>query len=122
MIDKCRADLCGTIGEYHTDCPLDREFLTFVDVSYDGIREKIKSSDSDNEILQWVNSHAKKNRDPWEIDAWSDYQERRAPASLSGEQQYFLDTLASLDKERGDIKSWIDLIDLDDFFSFGGVA
>ena len=23
-LDKCRADIAGTIGEYHYDCPLDK--------------------------------------------------------------------------------------------------
>lgn len=122
IIDKCRADLHGTIGEYHTDCPMDRQFLTYVDIPYDDLREAIRTHHSDNEILQWINTHTQKKKDPSEIEAWSDYQNRRAPAPLTPEHQYFLDTLASLNKERGDIQSWGDLIDLDDFCSFGGVA
>ena len=29
MLDKCRAAISGTLGEYHFDCPLDRYFLQF---------------------------------------------------------------------------------------------
>jgi len=27
LLDKCRAALYGTAGEYHYDCPLDRRFF-----------------------------------------------------------------------------------------------
>ena len=32
-LDKCRAALAGTSGEYHFDCPLDRKFFTFTGIS-----------------------------------------------------------------------------------------
>src|SRR5271155_5856061 len=28
-LDKCRAELAGTLGEYHFDCPLDNMFFGF---------------------------------------------------------------------------------------------
>ena len=31
-LDKCRAALNGTLGEYHFDCPLDRRFLDFAGI------------------------------------------------------------------------------------------
>ena len=27
VLDKCRAAIAGTLGEYHFDCPLDRFFF-----------------------------------------------------------------------------------------------
>ncbi|MGD1089888.1 MAG: DUF5069 domain-containing protein, partial [Verrucomicrobiota bacterium] len=32
MLDKCRAAISGTLGEYHFDCPLDRYFLQFAGI------------------------------------------------------------------------------------------
>ena len=32
MLDKCRAVLAGTAGEYHFDCPLDNQFLGFTGI------------------------------------------------------------------------------------------
>jgi len=28
-VDKCRASLAGTLGEYHYDCPLDNKLFSF---------------------------------------------------------------------------------------------
>lgn len=36
MIDKCRAALAGKNGEYHYNCPLDAQFLTFAGIDAEG--------------------------------------------------------------------------------------
>lgn len=35
MLDKCRAVVAGTAGEYHFDCPLDNQFLGFTGIAAD---------------------------------------------------------------------------------------
>lgn len=37
-VDKCRAVLAGTAGEYHSDCPLDRVWLDFTGIKYKPVR------------------------------------------------------------------------------------
>jgi len=32
-VDKCRASLAGTLGEYHYDCPLDNMLFSFKGIS-----------------------------------------------------------------------------------------
>jgi len=39
-----------------------------------------------------------------------------------GSREFFNGLLAKLGKERDDIVSWFDLLDLDDYVSFGGKA
>lgn len=38
MLDKCRAAISGTLGEYHFDCPLDRYFLQFAGIDAESFR------------------------------------------------------------------------------------
>ncbi len=38
-LDKCRAVLAGTNGEYHFDCPLDNFFLDFAELERRGFQE-----------------------------------------------------------------------------------
>jgi hypothetical protein len=38
-LDKCRAVLAGTNGEYHFDCPLDNFFFGFSGISADAFKE-----------------------------------------------------------------------------------
>jgi len=39
LLDKCRADIAGYIGEYHTNCPIDQEFLNYAGIDYDALRQ-----------------------------------------------------------------------------------
>ena len=39
-IDKCRAFLANTLGEYHFDCPLDKPLFNFLGTNKDEFAEK----------------------------------------------------------------------------------
>ena len=76
----------------------------------------------DGEILEWINANAKHKRAPWEIEQWSDFQQRRGPDSDAETIGYFAEAVGKFTTTREDIKSWSDLLDLDDHVSFGGKA
>lgn len=122
LLDKCRADLAGMIGEYHTNCPIDQEFLAFAGIDYVALREQLATGVSDSQALLWIEENATKRCSPWEIEQWSEYQNRRSPQPHSESADYFLSVLASHNKDRADVRSWADLLDLDDYCSFGGAA
>ena len=119
MLDKGRAQLAGKSGEYHFACPLDGRFLAFTNLTAEDILNLLKQSKSDGEVLGWVREHTKK--DDWEIAARSEHVLRRGPTDNEG-RQYFNETLEKLAPNRDDIGTWFDLLDLDDFVSFGGAA
>lgn len=120
LLDKCRASISGTIGEYHTDCPLDHQFLDFTGIDYTQLKAELAQGKTDGEILQWIETNSKKPRTAWEIELWSTYQEKRLPDSDPGTSGFFAITLAKITKNRADIHTWADLLDLDDHVSFGG--
>ncbi|MGA2605133.1 MAG: DUF5069 domain-containing protein [Verrucomicrobiia bacterium] len=120
-LDKGRATLAGKNGEYHFACPLDQRFFEFVGINAANLKKLLALGKGDGEILEWVAAHAKTKREPWEIAQWSALQEQRGPADLES-REYFNGMLAKLGKEREDILSWFDLLDLDDYVSFGGKA
>lgn len=70
-IDKCRALLSNTIGEYDFDCELDRMLFDWKGITGDNLKKYIAEGHSDNEIVEWVkkNGVAKSNA---EIMKWSD--------------------------------------------------
>jgi hypothetical protein len=122
LIDKCRASISGTIGDYHTDCPLDRQFLDFAGIDYARLRSEIALGRTDGEILQWIRGNSKTPRTASEIKIWSEYQDNRLPDSDAQTMTFFSETLGSLSRTRPDIHTWADLLDLDDHVSFGGSA
>lgn len=122
LLDKTRAHIAGTPGEYHFNCPIDRQFFDFTGVDAEAFRAAAAEGRSDGEMLEWVRGHARHVRAEWEIEAWAAHQERRQPASDSDTLAFFAGLLGELSKTRTDIRSWFDLLDLDDHVSFGGSA
>lgn len=122
MLDKCRASLAGTNGEYHYNCPLDQLFLSYVGIDAEALRTEVAKGLGDGEILAWINANAQHKRAPWEIEQWTAYIDRRQPDSNSPSAAFFQELLKSLGPQRGDIHTWADLLDLDDYCSFGGKA
>ena len=119
MLDKGRAQLADKSGEYHYACPLDARFLAFTELTAEDILNLLKVGKTDGEVLAWIREHTK--REDWEIAAWSLYQTSRGPTDNEG-RQHFNETLEKIAPERDDLATWFDLLDLDDFVSFGGAA
>lgn len=120
MLDKGRAEIAGKNGEFHYNCPLDQHFINFVGIDPAALREQLAAGKGDGEILAWVNENAKHKRTPWEIEHWSEYMQRRGPDGDVETLQYFTEAVGKFAQEREDIKTWADLLDLDDYVTFGG--
>jgi hypothetical protein len=77
-IDKGHADLQGTVGEFHYDCPLDKMLFEFKGVTGDELKKVLATGATDEEIVAWLNSHGTP-KSASEIKAWSDEMEARLP-------------------------------------------
>jgi hypothetical protein len=121
MLDKGRATIAGTNGEYNYACPLDQRFIEFAGIDPEELKKELSKGEGDGEILEWINAHSKTNPPAHEIAAWSAMQEQRAPADPES-RKFFNDVHAKLAPKREDIVTWFDLLDLDDYASFGGKA
>ncbi len=121
-LDKCRATLAGKNGDYHYDCPLDQHFFNFTGVNAEALKAEVAKGKGDGELLEWVQANSAIKRSPWEVIAWSDYQERRGPDSDAETFTWFAGAVAKLTTTREDVRTWAELLDLDDHCSFGGKA
>lgn len=121
MLDKGRAMIAGTAGEYKYACPLDQQFLTFADVDPEGIRQQLAAGKGDGEVLEWIVKNQKAKRTEAEITAWSCFQDQRAPGNVDV-REFYHDLHKSIAPQRTDVSTWFDLLDLDDHVSFGGKA
>ena len=120
MLDKCRATLIRKNGEYHYNCPLDQRFLDFTGIDAGSFQAEVAKGRDDGEMLEWVIENAKHKRSAWEIAQWSNYQNHRGPDSDAETLAFFVEEVGKLTKTREDIRTWADLLDLDDYVSFGG--
>jgi len=120
MIDKGRAEIAGKSGEYHFNCPLDQRILAFLGIEADALKTELAKGKGDGEILEWIQATQKNKHTPANIEAWSEEQGKRGPDAES--QEFFDELRKAAGPHRTDIKTWADLLDLDDYVTFGGKA
>ncbi len=121
MLDKGRATIAGTAGEYKYACPLDQQLLQFAGIDPEALRQQLAAGKGDGEILEWVLAHSSTKPTAAHIAAWAALQEQRAPAE-PGSRAFFNDVHTKIAPQRTDLSTWFDLLDLDDYVSFGGKA
>ena len=120
MLDKCSAELAGKAGSFHYDCPNDQRILTFLGIDADALKTEVAKGKGDGEVFAWITANQRNRHTPAEIEAWSEAADRRTPDADS--QEFFDKYLAECGPNRSDITTWSDLLDLDDFVTYGGKA
>jgi Domain of unknown function (DUF5069) len=112
MIDKCRATIAGTEGEYIYPCPMDERLMTFAGITDKDFTETVKTDSTDQGVAAWFKKAAKPHSRE-ELDKWNDMMLKRGP-STPDKQKYF-DTLRdAVDPSRTDLTAWSDLQDLEE--------
>lgn len=121
LIDKARATLAGTQGEYIYDCAMDARFWAFTGLTADAFLAEVKTGKCDYDLLTYVMASLQPKRTPAEIAAWSAWFAQLPPTTTAG-REFFNQTHAAVGPRREDIATWFDLLDLEDFVSFGGFS
>ncbi|CAI2718101.1 DUF5069 domain-containing protein [Nitrospina watsonii] len=111
MIDKARACKENTLGEYIYPCPLDKQILEFLNVDSDAFMDKA-STLPEATIEEWVEYlvQSKSRRDFEKINESI----LNASPDTDDAKRKFKDILNSIDRNRFDITSWAELIDLEE--------
>jgi len=58
VLDKCRAVIAETAGEYHFNCPLDQFFFTFTDISAESFQEFVATGADDAAVAAWIQENS----------------------------------------------------------------
>ncbi len=119
MLDKGRAELVGKNGEYTYACPLDQRFLEFAGIEPKALKKQLATGKGDGEILQWITARSKTKPSEAEIAMWSMLSEQRVPSDVEM-REFFNGLHGKVAPKREDISTWFDLLDVDDYASFGG--
>ena len=112
MIDKCRAVLAGTEGEYIYPCPMDDRLMKFTGITVNQFTASVKANPSDDAVAKWFIEKAK-THPPTELEAWNRMMLSRGP-STSKKQESFNKLRDAVDPSRTDLTSWADLQDLEE--------
>lgn len=116
MIDKGRATINGTNGEYHFDCPVDNTLFGFKGVKGEEVRQLLASGASDEDVLAWFNQHGTPKTDA-EIKAWSAGTEAARPYDNPEQREWFTGECKrlGLDPARATLFDYLDTDDRQTF-------
>ena len=89
-LDKCRAFLNNSIGEYHFNCPLDNMFFEFTGISADNFKDFVATGATDEEVADWVAKHAKP-RPRIEIIKWNNHHRYQRLSELADHIQEYME-------------------------------
>jgi hypothetical protein len=119
LIDKARAVVAGTNGDFHFNCPMDQRFWNFTGIKPAAFFKQVKAGKSDSELLAYVAAHTNPPRHASEIAAWSAWFEQQTPDNPDG-RAFFNDVHRKNAAHRKDIETWFDWLELDDYVTYGG--
>ena len=113
-LDKCRAVLAGTNGEYHFDCPLDNFFFGFAGISADDFKAFVATGADDEAVAAWIKEHAKQE-DPKEVIQWNNDMRGKRVCEMPIELQEFLEGyIPEFIPEGKIVYVWFDVYDIEE--------
>jgi hypothetical protein len=115
-VDKCRASLAGTLGEYHYDCPLDNQLFSFKGITGDQFTAAVKAAKNYDEVGIWLLANGTAKSAP-EIEDWSDDQEGDSLMKIPEKRDHFIESCHRLGLNP-DKTTTFDWLEADDRFSF----
>lgn len=94
-VDKCRASLAGTVGEYLYDCPLDNMLFDFKGITGEQFKTAVQASTNYEEVGTWLQTNGT-TKTSAEIKAWSDEMEASSPMRNPEKRSAFIQTCSTL--------------------------
>lgn len=112
MIDKCRAVLAGTEGEYIYPCPMDERLLDYAGITAEQFTAAVKANVTDEGVAEWLRRTATPHATA-ELEEWNRKLLERGPSSPESAAK-FAKYRDAVDPSRTDITAWSDLQDLEE--------
>jgi hypothetical protein len=119
LLDKGRATLASTNGDYEYGCLLDQRFFDFVVLEPEALEAQLAAGKSDAEVLQWILEHSGRELSPADIEAWSAQAERQVPSEAEL-RQVLSEQRHGHALESAERMTWFELLERNDRLSFGG--
>ena len=114
MLDKCRAVIAGTAGEYHFNCPLDNQFLGFTGIDAEQFQAFVATGVADAEVAVWIEQHSKV-ADHAAVVAWNNKLRYTRPCDMPIELQEFLEGyITEFVPKNRPVYVWFDVYDLEE--------
>lgn len=115
-VDKCRASLAGTLGQYHYDSPLDNSLFSFKGITAEQFKAAVQATNNDEDIGIWLQANGRPKTEV-EIKAWSDEMEAGSQMKDPHKRDHFIENCHRLGLNP-QMNSTFDWLEADDRESF----
>jgi hypothetical protein len=114
MLDKCRAVIAGTNGEFHYNCPLDGFFFEFTGIDNEAFKTFVATGADDEAVAAWVNEKSQVAT-PEEVVAWNNKMRDMRLSEMSMPLQMFLEGYIPQYIPAGKVvRVWFDVYDMEE--------
>ncbi len=115
-VDKCRASIAGTAGEYHYDCPLDNLLFSFKGITGEQFKTAVEAANNYEDVGAWLQviGTAKTSA---QVKAWSDEVEAASPMRNPEKRPSFVENChhLGLNPETNSTFDWLEADDRETF-------
>jgi hypothetical protein len=113
-LDKCRAFVNGSIGEFLFNCPLDKQWFEFAEIDPEAFKNFVATGATDAEVADWITKHATP-RERIDIIKWNNRMRDLRISELPDKAQEFLeDYIPKWIPRNRPVYTWFDLYDLEE--------
>jgi hypothetical protein len=119
-VDKCRASVAGTLGEYRYDCPLDNMLFNFKGITGEQFKTAVQASTNYEELGAWLLASGT-TKTATEIKTWSDEMEAGSLMKNPEKRSSFIENCSRL-YLNPHTNSTFDWLEADDRASFSRKA
>ena len=111
-VDKCRASLAGTLGEYYYDSSLDNLLFSFKGITGEQFKAAVQASKNYEDVGTWLQANGTK-KTPAEIKTWSDEVEAGSMMKNPEKRAFFTEECKKLglDPEKTSTFDWLEADD-----------
>jgi hypothetical protein len=114
VLDKCRAAISGTLGEYHFDCPLDHYFFQFAGIDAESFQSFVATGAGDDAVAAWIEGHAAPHS-RIEVIKWNNQMREKRLGDMPENVQEFLEGYIQKFLPAGRVVyRWFDVYDIEE--------
>jgi hypothetical protein len=111
-IDKARAKLAGTLGEYKISPGISGYMFDDLEISEDDFVEAVRNAHGDEDVIAWLHAHTDRSKYPEINEKLYNRRLRDAEHRASFADRY------PILNERPDLWNWFEIFDVDDEWMF----
>jgi hypothetical protein len=113
-LDKCRALIAGTAGEYHFDCPLDQLFLTFAGIPAENFKAFAATGADDAAVAEWIQANGIDHTQGALVQWNNDLRSKRINEMPIELQVYLEGYIAEFIPAEKIVYTWFDVYDIEE--------